>query len=210
MSTGLLATNKQFHQETRSIYWSTNNFHLPRGDYRNSEAFLQNISPEHIGLLKTINIDLSLADLTPQLLQYLERKAYGDQDGRLPRNHFSSYWGLVASSLLREIWEEKIRWVQKCFNHVSDIFITCFEDPVTDFLFPGNKLKDEIAGFCEQRAHNTCTGLILQFATGCARVRVQDRVQRIGWDNFKEELAAGGWGRRKNDQWCSDPSKIRY
>ena len=210
MAIGLLATNKQYYHETRSIYWSTNSFHLPRGDYQNIKAFLKNISPEHVALIRIINIDLSLADLTPQLLQQLERTAYDDQGGSLPRNNLGTYWGLVASSLLRDLWEEKIRLVQQCFNHVPDVFITCFEDPVTDFWVPGNKLEDEIAGFCEQRAHNTCTGLVLRFATVCARARVKDRVQRIGWDNFKGELAAGGWGRRKNDQWCSDPSKIRY
>ena len=212
LTAGLLATNKQLYQETHGIYWSANNFHLARGDYRNSQAFFENISPEHIALIEEITIDISLADLTPQLLQHLERKVYDDLDGRLPRDDFSRDWGFWASMLLRSIWKEKICWVQKHFNHVPYIFITCFEDPKTDFLFHGNQLEGQIKGFCERREQqqDTSIGFILKWAIGCADARVRDRVQQIGWDNVKEELAAGGWGRRKDDQWCSEPSKIRY
>ena len=210
---GLLATNKQFYEETHGIYWSANNFHLARGDYRNSQAFFENISPEHIALIEDITIDISLADLTPQLLQHLERMLLcNDLRGRLFRDDSTGEWGFWASMLLRSIWKEKICWVQKRFNHVPHIFIVCFEDPKMVVRYHGNQLEDEITGFCERRdqPQETSIGSILQWAIKCADDRVRYRVQQIGWDNFKEELAAGGWGRRKNVQWCSEPSKIRY
>lgn len=210
MTTGLLATNKQFYQETHGIYWSANEFHLARGDYRNSEAFFENILPEHIALIEDLTIDMSLADLTPQLLQHLEWKIFNDQGGRLPHDDSSRDWGYWASMLLREIWIEKICWVQKYFKHVPYIIISCFEDPKTMYMFHGNQLEDEIVGLRKERDHNTTIGWILLWAIKCADFRVRDRVQQIGWDNVKEELAAGNWGRRKNDQWCSEPSEIRY
>ena len=208
MTAGLLATNKQFYQETYCIYWSINNFHLPRGDYRHSQAFFENISPKHIALIDAINIDLSLADLTPQLLQYLERNLYDDRGGRLRPDDSTREWSSSTSELLRQTWEEKFSWMQRHFSHAK-ILITCFEDPKWDFLYPGSGLEEEIAGFRTKRPGTTIR-YILKWSRLVARDRVRERVQQIGWDNFKEELAAGGWGRRNHDKWCDEPSEIRY
>ena len=192
------------------MYWSANIFHLPRGDYSNSQAIFECISPEHRALINDINIDLSLADLTPPLLQSLERKLYDDQGGRLPSDDSSQEWSFWTSRLLLEIWEEKIKWIQRNFSHAPNIFVTCFEDPVMDFWYDGNLLENEIAGFRNKILPDPSMGLVLQYTRQRAGWRVRDRVQQVGWDNFKEELAAGGWGRTKNEQWCSEPSKIVY
>ena len=90
VAVGLLAASKQMYQETHHIYWSTNVFHLARGSYKNTESFFSTISPNHVALIQHIHIDLSVGDLTPDVLRDFEQRIRE----RTPLNNHHAQMGL--------------------------------------------------------------------------------------------------------------------
>ena len=210
LATGLLAVNSQIYQQTHGIYWSANNFHLARGDFRNSQAFFENVAPEHLALIKNLTIDLSLADLTPPMLKYLEGTVPIGYGGQLPGNDNSNQWSLWASYLLWFIWKDKMYWVRKHFRHVPNIHIVCFEDPGMALKFTASELGDEMAEVTDLPPNKAKLGGLMEWARDNAGREIYFRVQEAGWDNFKELLAGGGWQRRMHTKVCPLPSEIRY
>lgn len=213
---GLLAVNSQIYQQAHGIYWSANNFHLARGDFRNSQAFFENIAPEHLALIKHLTIDLSLADLTPPMFRYLELALPLRNGGVLPRDEDCNEWPFWVSCLLWFIWKDKIFWVREHFGHVPNDYIVCFEDAHKVLKLKGSELEGETAELTDRPPYYTelrsLMGNAMKNEMVKAGYEVHRRLRAVGWDNFKEILAGGGWEGRVNlgSKSFSMPSDIRY
>ena len=114
---GLLAASRQTYDESHGFYWASNTFYLPRGPVNHSQYYWGSIDPRHKALIRSIAIQFSLADLTPEVLDHIEkyarvRYAQGRQDGRRPQDLDSHSWRYYTHRALTQMWARKLIWIR--------------------------------------------------------------------------------------------------
>ncbi|KAG7002441.1 hypothetical protein G7Y79_00027g061330 [Physcia stellaris] len=176
----LLVASKRIYAETHSIYWSTNTFHLARGSYVHSSLYFDLVAPAHVAQIQNIHIDLSLADLTPTLIRFLEQRA--DRPG----NHDARFWGRRAGNLIRQIWMDKFHYVRRTFAHVGRVRVSWCNNKNYTLNFSG-------AGFGRWFTESGALrkgGLkdIFELSVGLVEWIVEDLVGEEGWEGFKREM----------------------
>lgn len=184
---GLLASSRKVYQESHGIYWSSNTFHLARGSFKHSEMFFSIISPAHIALINSIVINLTIADLDPSLLRFLEQFTRDVGNGLLPWNNDHDNWAHLAAAMLHTEWTGKLNWASKSFGHVAVVHITCFDAGKSAVRMSGSKFAKTMQDPEELQA---CTELLwlLFLAHRRALSVVGQWVRAFGWENFKEWL----------------------
>lgn len=68
----LLASCKQVYNEGHFIFYSTNTFHMPRGQLQDTLILYNTLCPEHKACMKRVQITLGIADLTPSVLEEID------------------------------------------------------------------------------------------------------------------------------------------
>ena len=180
---GLLIENKKLYQENVSLYWSTNNIVLARGSYKHSELLFATIRPEHIALIKSVIVNLTIADLTPSLVLYLEKSIRDQSAGLLLANDYHQAWGLFTSGLLLDIWLDKLRWVAKTFSPDTTLTINWLGNKLSlDTLELSKALTPVIT------RESTLAGFRFHRGRAIAEFIIEHWVAVIGWENFKEML----------------------
>ena len=91
----LLATCKQAYNEGHRMFYAMNTFHLPPGPVNNIDGWYPNLQPKHQKMIRTICIDLNLADLTCGGMDAVERSA-GSRRGGRPDNNDGHLWSYEA------------------------------------------------------------------------------------------------------------------
>ena len=100
----LLATCKQAYNEGHHMFYANNTFHLPPGPVNNIDGWYPNLQPKHQKIIRTICIDLSLADLTCGGMDAVECSAWSRRGGR-PDNNDGQVWSFEAMYQLElRVW----------------------------------------------------------------------------------------------------------
>ncbi|KAG7008289.1 hypothetical protein G7Y79_00006g019090 [Physcia stellaris] len=184
LAIGLLAASKQSYQETHHIYWSTNIFHLARGSYKNTEAYLSTISPTHVALIQQIQIDLSVGDLTPDVLRDFEQRIRE----RTPLNNIHTRWAGHAAEMLLTTWQAKLLWVRKHLGHVSTITLRSYKQTDNSMILKSSDFFKSAEDPAVWTSSQELGNLMLSAVFG-ARDIIEYWVHKVGWENFKEYLA---------------------
>ena len=99
-----LATCKQAYNEGHHMFYAMNTFHLPLGPVNIIDGWYPNLQPKHQKMIRTICIDLNLADLTCGGMDAVERSARSRQGGR-PDNNDGHFWSIEAMYQLElRVW----------------------------------------------------------------------------------------------------------
>ena len=131
----LLATCRQVYDEGHVMYYSHNVFDLPPGPLTVTRELFAKIKPEHIALMKHFSLRASLLDLTPPLLEDIERKAAESTRGRRfwlftqnpPRDRHiydeSRKLEIEAKRVLTAVWEGKVSYLAAKFPTMTTLDI---------------------------------------------------------------------------------------
>ena len=199
MAVGILAASKKAYRESYGIYWSTNNFILAHGSYKHSEYYFDNISPTHIALIQHIMINLTVADLTPTIIRYVEHRSRQIRSGMMLSNNNLMPWGHLAAHQLELMWVDKLRWARKVFGHVDTVTVTCFRFPSHPIDLGGDEFANQVDNI--QARPSNDLGKLVDFTSRHCRDIVRRWVAGAGWENFKEVLA-GKCEREYGNQAC--------
>lgn len=184
LAVGLLVASKQVYQETHHIYWSTNIFHLARGSYKNTESFFSTVSPNHVALIQQIQIDMSVGDLTPDVLRDFEQRIRE----RTPLNNIHTRWAGHAAEMLLTTWQAKLLWVRKHLSQVSTITLRSYKQTDNSMTFKTTDLVKSAEDPDIWTSSQELGDLMLSAVLG-ARDVIEYWVHKVGWENFKEYLA---------------------
>ena len=180
----LLITCKQAYHEGHLMFYTMNTFHWPLDFFYNSFGWYLHLRPEHLKLIKTICINLSLMDLDHESIKAIEISAKNHPGGR-PNNFDGNTWGSVLRPWLRRDLLIKMR---SPYFHLEDtswfvgleriIVSSRFGQCVLDSLLEYN--EDEIELF--ERIHL------------CPISRIRERHRGPSWSDRMEEdkKAVGG------------------
>ena len=102
----LLATCKQAYNDGHYMFYAMNTFHLPPGPVENKDHWFAHLRPEHQKMIKTIRIDLKLAELTYGDLDAVEVSLRYLRGGR-PDNYDGNAWSREAI-----LWFELRMWTK--------------------------------------------------------------------------------------------------
>lgn len=197
---GLLAASKKAYRDSCGIYWSTNNFTLAHGSYKHSEYYFDNISPAHIALIRCITVNLSIADLTPTIIRYVEHRSRQINSGMILSNNDHVRWGQLAANQLGLMWVEKLQWARKVFSHVDEVAVACFRSTFDLLYLDGDKFANQVDNIRVRRPSNDLRKLVNSTYQQCRQI-ICDWVEEVGWENFKEVLA-GKCEREYGNQAC--------
>ena len=130
-----LATCQQAYKEGHKMYYSENTFHMPPGSLEEMTLLLNNIRPECLAMMKHVELNFSLLDLTPSVLKEVEANLAktGDkvpydrqwQTWRLPIPKNAIYLKLLKDSL-RCLWDGKLLVARSSFSNLEDLRIRFF------------------------------------------------------------------------------------
>ncbi|KAL6712938.1 hypothetical protein ACLMJK_009493 [Lecanora helva] len=104
----VLAACKQTLSEGRSMCYEGNTFYLPPGPLERTCEWLGGIQPGHRAMIKNVCIELSLADLTPEMLAKLETHILRDRRRNLL---WIDIITKLTTQVLKTIWFKKIDFV---------------------------------------------------------------------------------------------------
>ena len=183
---GLLATSKRAYQDSCGIYWSTNDFILAHGSYKHSEFYFENISQTHTALIQSITINLTIADLTPTIIRYVEHTSRLMNSGMMFTNNDRVSWGWIAGLALLSMWVDKLKWARKVFSHVDQV-VVCSRITCDPRRLDREEFANKVDNIDEEPI-NDLLRLLASTSRQCQRI-VENWVEEVGWENFKEVLA---------------------
>lgn len=73
----LMATCKQACVEGYAVFYSSNVFFLPAGPLRDTHRVLATLQPQHLAMISSFGVKMSLRDLTPALLEEIHQTLLG-------------------------------------------------------------------------------------------------------------------------------------
>ena len=111
----LLATCRQIYLEGHVRFYSKNLFHLAPGPLVESMKFFGRLRQEHNDLLRKVSIDISFLDLTPTVLERIEKVFHQNRKQSIADADNSIIARYVTNGL-RELWTEKITAVRGIRN----------------------------------------------------------------------------------------------
>ena len=101
-----LVASKQMFEEGERFFYECNTFHLPRGSVEAMRTWINQLSPRHKAMIKSVCLTLTLADVTaPVLSAFNEWRRDAGMDGAI-RVH------LIADDVLeylrKYVWRQKL------------------------------------------------------------------------------------------------------
>lgn len=107
----LLATCKQAYQEGHRLFYDDNVFHIPRGPVSNTREWLNKIRLEHKDMIRAVCVTMSLADLTPLAMSYIEKTIIPPR--HLTRTNEEQHFVFKTVVYLElELWMNKLHFLQ--------------------------------------------------------------------------------------------------
>ena len=144
----LLATCRQVYNEGRGMYYAGNVFDLPPGPVAVTRELLAKIRPENLALMRHFRIRLSLLDLTPPVMEQLQkdykdnpypekgpfsiqlRYTHDPQHRRENNIHIIGYkFKIEAKRILTALWEAKISFLSAKFARMRSLQINTIRHP---------------------------------------------------------------------------------
>ena len=140
-----LATCRQAYEEGHVMFYTQNTFHLPPGSLGETKEVLAEIKPEHIAMMRSVTLGLTLLDLTPTVARMVEadvaanlrarlrtRKAFRNEQRDVPSSTVrlrepwwepdSAHAYKVSLHLaLRTCWEKKLHFARSAFPGVDEL-----------------------------------------------------------------------------------------
>ncbi|MCJ1226689.1 hypothetical protein MMC12_003342 [Toensbergia leucococca] len=118
----ILATNHATHNDAAAIFYAGNSFHLPPGPLEKTLQYLDNLTPEHIFLLRSLTLTFSLADLTPASLIRVDQIVNASSSSVHRHTHHrvsveEQAWLDAMCDYLVRIWCNKLEWILQ-YAHV--------------------------------------------------------------------------------------------
>ena len=187
IAVGLLAASKTAYRDSCGVYWSTNDFTLAHGSYKHCEYYFGTVSPRHTALIQSIRINLTIADLTPTIIRYVEHSSRQMHNGMILPNNDDVRWGHLAIRLLVLLWIDKLQWAGKVFSHVDEIAVFCFRNTSDPLILDGKEFAKK-----SKEIHadtSAALGKMVIFTVVQNHTIICRWVERLGWENFKEVLA---------------------
>ena len=139
----MLATCRQVYNGGRVMYYAGNVFDLPPGPVEVTRGLMAKVRPENLALMRHFRIRLSLLDLTPPVIEQLEKdyevKAYHPEGRpfrfltlasspirhRNQEAHIEGHkYGIEAKRILAALWEAKISYLSAKFPEIRSLQIS--------------------------------------------------------------------------------------
>ena len=109
---GLLVTCRRAYEDGHGMFYSRNTFHLPAGSAADAAAWSDGLLPHQRSLIKSACLDLSLADITPEVLNEMEKRWLWDLPLKSRQDERRMVFEVVYLLCWR-YWQEKIRFLQR-------------------------------------------------------------------------------------------------
>lgn len=169
----LLATCKQVRLEGRGMFYGTNIFHLPHGPLEDTLKWYDKLNAEHQALIKHVQLTLSLADLTPMVLEGLDTWNLIETDECFSAHH------ATALFLRTQVWKQKMDFL-RAWKGLDSVYIKIWDHDCS--LQSGN-----LRGFAERYSNG-----ILRLAGRKANAELRNMINATGWEATRASLAVRG------------------
>ncbi|KAL9607761.1 MAG: hypothetical protein Q9167_007357 [Letrouitia subvulpina] len=198
----ILSVSSQFRRENYHQLWTQCPFVLAPGPLQHTEQFLSRFQPEVRRLIRCMIMDVSWADLTPEVLSIIERDAAvlkkSKRDG--------DAWAACVQVYLARIWREKLAWIRDNSNaeEVRILSIRLSSEPgsvLTNdparlcrkmIIFRNTRLNEVMNGIDGTNPQVDCYGAADQSLAECMRYaedqvfrRISQRVRTVSWKYAK-------------------------
>lgn len=132
-----LATCQQAYKEGHAMFYNANTFHMPAGSLEEMMLLLNKIKPEHLAMMKHVELKFGLLDLTPSVL--IEVEAWVAEAVKYHRSQEHFWRSRVADNViypeevrtsLTLIWKGKLHAARSSFSTLEDLRVRIFShDP---------------------------------------------------------------------------------
>ena len=201
LGVGLLAASRRTYEDSHWLYWALNTFYLPRGPASHTRHYWTSVNPRHKTLVRSIGIQFSLADLTPETLDHIEHYAHLRPDHNSPGQRLSGDVGSVPwrhyiVDALTHIWAQKLGYIRGWQNlhelkleapdqqqlllrgRDLDFTLRGFDQPIYRIPFPGSEFGEP--PHCDSEIWH-----FLKQAAAAAAIESSAIISSQGWEGFR-------------------------
>ncbi|KAL8698965.1 MAG: hypothetical protein Q9201_006278 [Fulgogasparrea decipioides] len=108
-----LSVCRTAYEEGHERFYSCNSFHIPHGPLATARLYFDQLRPEHKKMIRTLVLDISMADLTIEAMDSIENQLRVPGAGRssLPHDRSEDHWLAPTVYSLISTWRSKLAWL---------------------------------------------------------------------------------------------------